>query len=382
MKPDLGIYYEMMDQIASAKPSLSYLSKSWLNVDEWRRIARSKVLELLAYDPPRIPLNARVESSKVEVGVICEEISYDMPNGPRTHGFFLRPREHQRKLPAVVALHDHGSFFYFGKEKIVEFGIESKVLIEHKLKHYGARSWATELAKRGFAVLSVDMFLWGSRKIPMESVNEDFQKLFEGLTVGSDDYIRKYNEFWELNECLMVVDSILSAGTSWPGIYSYEDRRSVDYLLTRQEIDPERIACGGLSGGGLRSIFLTGLDDRIKCGFCVGFMSTLRGILRNHVRCPPGHGLLMYAPQLFRFLDLPDIIALHAPSPLMVLYNTEDELFTIEGQREADAKIAAIYSSQNGANQYVGKFYPGPHKFDGPMQEDVFNWLEGNIAQQ
>jgi len=380
MKPDMGIYYEILDQIAATKPSLSFLSKSWLKADEWRDLARSKVLELLAFNPSEVSLNARVESSEEKDGLVREEISYDMPYGPRTHGFFLYPRKYERKLPAVIALHDHGSFFYFGKEKIVALNNEPKILTEFKETYYSGRSWATELAKRGFAVLSVDAFLWGSRKIPMESVNEEYQKTFEGIKVGSDEYIRRYNEFWELNECLMVVDTILNSGTSWPGIYSYEDRRSVDYLLTRHEIDPKRVACGGLSGGGLRSIFLTGLDSRIHCGFCVGFMSSIRGILRNHIRCPPGHGLLMYAPHLFRFLDLPDIVTLHAPSPLMVLYNTEDELFTIEGQREADEKIAAVYSSQTSLSRYVRKFYAGGHKFDAIMQKDVFNWLEESLA--
>jgi hypothetical protein len=381
MKPDVGIYYEMLDQIAAMKPSFSLLSKPWPNVDEWRKQARSKVFELLAFDPPKVPLNSGIESSEEADGLTCEEISYDMPYGPRTHGFFLYPQEHHGKLPAVIGLHDHGSFFYFGKEKIVALRNEPNIVAEFKQKYYGGRSWATELAKRGFAVLATDVFLWGSRRIPMESVNEEFQKLFDGVEAGSDEYVRRYNEFWEINECLMVVDTILNAGTSWPGIYSYEDMRSVDYLLTRREVDPERVACGGLSGGGLRSIFLTGLDARIKCGFCVGFMTTIRGILRNHIRCPPGHGLLIYAPQLFRFLDLPDIISLHAPSPLMIQYNEEDELFTMGGQIEADEKIAAVYAGQGNPSNYVGKFYPGAHKFDAIMQEDVFSWLEENLDQ-
>jgi hypothetical protein len=228
-----------------------------------------------------------VESSEEEDGLIREEISYDMPYGPRAHGFFVYPQEHQRKLPAVIGLHDHGSFFHFGKEKIVAIRNEPTILTEFKQKYYGGRSWANELAKRGFAVLVVDAFLWGSRRIPMESVNEELQRGFDSMKVGSDEHIRRYNEFWEINECLLVADTILNAGTSLPGIYSFEDRRSVDYLLTRHEIDPKRIACGGLSGGGLRSVFLTGLDSRIRCGFSVGFMTSVRGILRNHIRCPP-----------------------------------------------------------------------------------------------
>jgi hypothetical protein len=244
MKPDMGIYYQMLDEIAATEPSLSFLTKPSLDVDEWKKRARSKISELLTFNPPNVPLNSRIELKDEREGLIREEISYDMPYGARTHGFFLYPREtSERKLPAVIGLHDHGSFFYFGKEKISAIRNEPRILTEFKQKYYGNRSWATELAKRGFAVLVIDVFLWGSRRIPMNSVNEEFHKLFDGLEPESEEYIRRYNEFWEINECMLVVDTILNAGASWPGIFSYEDRRSIDYLLTRPEIDSSRIAC-------------------------------------------------------------------------------------------------------------------------------------------
>jgi len=132
--------------------------------------------------------------------------------------------------------------------------------------------------------------------------------------------------------------------------------------------------------GGLRTIFLAGLDSRIRAAFCVGFMSTMRGLLRNKVRCPPGHGLLMYAPGLYSHLDIPDVIALHAPAPLMVQFNDDDELYTPEGQHQADQKIAQVYSKAGGAGQYVAKFYPGPHKFDAEMQTQAFEWLEQQLT--
>jgi dienelactone hydrolase len=331
---------------------------------------------LLAVEPLNVQLNPSIGSRHCEDGVVVEEISYDMPYGPRTHGFFLYQKEAGSKLPAVVALHDHGEFFYYGKEKLVSFPNEPRVVREYRDKYYGGRAWATELAKRGFAVLAVDSFLWGSRKIPIDSVNEELQKTFEGVDPHSEEYIRKYNEFWASSECVLVVDTILNSGTNFPAIFAYEDRRSIDYLLTRPEIDSNRIACGGLSMGGLRTIFLAGLDKRVRCAFCVGFMTTIRGVLRNNIRCPPGHGLLMYVPELFRYLDLPDVIAIHAPSPLMVQYNQEDELFTPEGQDHANRKITEIYSKSGHPNNYVGKFYPGPHKFNVAMQEDAFKWLE------
>lgn len=378
MKPDIGIYYEMVDSIAaSTEQSLSYLTKRWPEIEVWRAKARAKVFELLAFNPPRTSLNATVDVRREEDGIIVEEISYDMPYGPRTRGFFLYPKKRNGKLPTVVALHDHGGFKYYGKEKITAIPNEPEILTEFKRESYSGRSWGTELAKRGFAVLVVDVFLFGSRRVPVDSLNEEFQRRFEGLEPGSTEYIQKYNEFAAEHEHILA-KTIFAAGLTWPGIFAYEDRRSIDYLFTRREVDPARIMCGGLSGGGLRTIFLAGLDPRIRCAVCVGFMSTLREMLHNHIKC---HTWMLYVPYLYKFLDMPDIIALRAPAPLMVQYNEEDPLYTIEGQRRADRKIAEIYSKMGHPENYIGKFYPGPHKFDAEMQEDAFRWFKSAISK-
>jgi hypothetical protein len=60
----------------------------------------------------------------------------------------------------------------------------------------------------------------------------------------------------------------------------------------------------------------------------------------------------------------------------MVQYDSEDELFSFEGQQEADRKIGEIYGKMGHRNNYVGKFWPGPHKFDVEMQEEAFHWFE------
>ncbi len=50
---------------------------------------------------------------------------------------------------------------------------------------------------------------------------------------------------------------------TWPGIVFRDDIRTVDYLVTRPEVDPKRIGCLGISMGGYRSCYLAALDDRI-----------------------------------------------------------------------------------------------------------------------
>ena len=48
---------------------------------------------------------------------------------------------------------------------------------------------------------------------------------------------------------------------TWPGVFVFDDRRAVDYLASRPDVDATRIGCGGLSGGGLRTVMLTGADE-------------------------------------------------------------------------------------------------------------------------
>jgi predicted esterase len=75
-----------------------------------------------------------------------------------------------------------------------------------------------------------------------------------------------------------------------------------------------------------------------------------------------------------RFGDWPDLAACRAPAPLLVQYDTEDELFTLKGMKDAHARLTAHYAFKPEA--YSGQFYPGPHKFDLEMQEAAFDWLE------
>lgn len=375
-KPDLGEFYETLDQvIQSFEPSLSFLSGKWADPHEWRNDARKRIVELLGFRPKNIPLNSTVDSIFSTNGVVTEEISYDLPYGPRTRGYFLYPERRQanEKLPGFLALHDHGGFFYFGKEKIVDSKIQSESLAEFRKIHYGGRGWANELARRGFAVLAIDVSLWGSRRVSLNTINPELTRFLVDQEIGPEQYISEFNQYWDSTEASITIATMLHSGTCWPGIHVYEDQRSLDYLISRPEVDSEQIGCGGLSMGGQRTVFLAGLDPRIKFAICVGFMGTIRDLLRNHIR---GHGVGFFVPGLVRLMDLPDVISLHAPAPLLVQYNNQDGLFTPESQRKADRKISEVYSRMGKKENYASRFHEGKHKFNLEMQDQAFEWLQ------
>jgi len=378
----MGNYSAMAEKIAdSCRYPCSFLAEDWDDIAIWQRLVRGKVAGLLSYNPPRTALNPKTLKTFEYDGVQVELVSWDEPFGPPTEAYFLQPvaaargskeTSEKRKLPAVAALHDHSGFKYYGKEKITAFPDEPEILRQFKMNAYGGVSWATRLAKRGYAVLVPDIFLWGSRKIKAEDVPAEFTAALNGKEKGSPEYIEAYNTFSNEHET-MIAKSLFMAGTTWPGVMLYEDMRAIDYLLTRDEVDPDRIGCGGLSGGGERTIFLTGMDSRIKCSVCVCFMTTYGEMLRHNI---PSHTWMVHLPHLSNLMDLPDLISLSGGMPLMVQYREQDLLFTPKGQKESNEKLRRIYGKMGKEELYNGCFYPGGHQFDIAMQDNAFDWFD------
>lgn len=369
----LGNYHDGIAEIAENQSfPLSYLASDWPEILQWQTIARAKTAAMLNYWPKPSALGASVDKKYERDGLIIEHVSYEQPFGSRTGGLFIYPADISGPLPGVVALHDHGAFKYFGKEKLVELDEEPEILRLFKEESYEGRSWATELAKRGYAVFAPDVFMWGSRRLVLENIPE---RLVKGLTdhvPGSAEYIQWYNHKTGELETL-IAKSLFMAGTTWTGIMAYEDRRALDYFAARPEVDSRRIACGGLSCGGLRAIFLAGLDDRIDCVFVAGFMSTFAEVVRSRIAW---HTWMAHVPGLYSLLDMPDILSMHGAKPALCLYNTDDPLWTLAGQNGAHEKLTAIYAKMGSQDKYLGKFYPGPHKMDIAMQEDTFEFLD------
>jgi len=353
--------------------SLSYLARPWPDLEAWRIGARAKMHELLAYNPLPAPKDARILESVKKDGYIRHLVRYSVTSDRQTEAFLLIPEHLEAPAPAILALHDHGGFYYFGKEKITETEGAPQVLQNHINSVYGGRAFADELARRGFVVLVPDAFYFGSQRLVPEELDGRFVDAeFCKLKRGCDEYIRKCNRISGSHEHLLA-KTIFTAGSTWPGILFQGDRASIDYLLTRPEVDPDRIGCIGLSIGGFRSAHLFGLDPRVKVGVVAGWMTTYGSLLFDHLWF---HTWMIYVPGQHAYLDLPDVVTLNAPRPLMVVNCLRDELFTLEGMKAAETKIATVYKKLDAAEKFRCKYYDEPHSLKIPAQNDAIAWLE------
>lgn len=370
----LGAYGPWAAGLVGDGPArLSFRNPAHVDLAAWKEQARGRLQQCLLQPASGETPRASVQHEFDFDGLHVEHLNWQLPYGPPTEAIFLKPKGAKGRLPAVVGLHDHGGNKYFGTRKITRTSAElHPVMKRHQDDYYGGVAWANELARRGYAVLVHDVFTFASRRMRAN----DLPKVIKGDLVESNPEseaeINAYNRFASNHEHL-IAKSLFCAGTTWPGTFSAEDQRAVDYLAARDDVDPERLGCCGLSGGGLRTVYLAGLDERIRCACCVGMMTTWRDYLLN--KCHT-HTWMIYIPGLPPDLDYPEILGLRAPLASLVLNCNEDQLFTLPEMHRADQILASVYEKAGARDRYRGSFYPGGHKFDRDMQSEAFEWFD------
>jgi dienelactone hydrolase len=378
MKDHLGIYSNWIDA-ANRQAGLYPLA---LPDEETRRQIRT----ILGFsNAPPIAEHGQIENTWKRDGLIGEAISWSVGYGPRTQAWFLRPEGTDEALPGVLALHGHDGFKFFGKEKMADGKELPPEAVEHlRAELYEGTAFANELAKQGFAVLVHDVFLWGSRRFPFETMPRSIHRQVEDWEHGrkksreSTNEIDRYNAAARWHEHLVAKYCNL-LGTSLAGVVNFEDRAALQYLRSRSEVRSGPCGCIGLSGGGCRAALLQAMCDDVGAAVVVGMMTTHPELLDHHV---DPHTWMFFPPGLATIGDWPDLAASRAPSPLLVQYNRDDQLFTIQGMESAHARIASHYERLGHPSRYMGRFYDGPHKFDKEMQKDAFAWLQQRLETE
>lgn len=368
----LGAYGEWAAGLAPDPPHLSLRRGTWPRLDDWRTEARARLLLRIA--PPEVcepPVAETVRQRDVD-GVRAKTLLWSMPYGPPVEGVLLTPSDQTGPFPGVLALHDHGGDKWHGWRKIASDGSAvSPMLQRHWDWIYSGRPWANALARQGYAVLAFDGFAFGSRRVRLADVPERIRGDLGTEPPQTEEEIRAYNR-WASQYESTFAKALFSAGTTWPGVTLADDRAALDVLAARPEVDASRLGCIGLSGGGLRTVYLGGADPRVTAAVCVSMMTTWRdfALHKSHT-----HTWMVYPPILPTELDYPEVLGLRAPLPTLVQMNRQDRLFTLGETERADAILREVYARADAPDRYTGTFYEGDHAFPLPLQRDAFDWL-------
>lgn len=335
----------------------------------WQQQARACLQDGLHYDPGTLDLRAEVLARTEHEGFVLERVAFNTTPWFRVEGYFLLPTGVPLPVPGLVVFHAWGGPMIFGKERIVNTGRDHPLLAEHRDKVYSGQHLAEVFARAGYAAIVIDAYHFGERA--PRGINQ-IPASYDPFDLPISDAVAVNRLTGDL--LYLGVRQLNWAGTTWMGVNYWDDSRCVDYLLSRPEVDPKRIGCTGLSGGGWRTNMLAALDARIRAAVSAGWMTT--GDHQQLYNISGAVGTFCLLPGVWQELDVPDLIAMSASCASMVVVGEQDNLFPTEGVDEAGRQIAAAYTWA-GCPERFRMWRPSKiHCYDADVQREAITWLD------
>lgn len=294
-----------------------------------KQLVRDKILELLGGLPDYTgPLNARITGKIERPSYVIEKVIFEsLPRFYVTANLY-RPAA-PGKYPGILLPLGH---WEQGKPAVQRI--------------------AANLASKGFVVLAYDPIGQGERLLAYD------RRLRRSLAGGATE------------QHFMAGAQSLLAGESFARYRIWDGMRALDYLVSRPEVDPERIGCTGCSGGGTLTTYISALDPRVKVAAPACYMTSFRVLFSG----PVGDSEQSLPNFLSSGLDQTDYIQLFAPKPWLIASTIED-FFPLEGARqiyEEARRWYRIYGAEDRIGWVVG---PGPHGTPLEVREAIYEWM-------
>lgn len=301
---------------------------------EGRQIfVRKKYVELLGGFPARTPLHAHITGVLVRDGYRIEKLTFEsQPNFYVTADVYV-PTSSSGPYPAVLGTAGHSAA---GKAEPIY-----------------QKAWIA-LAKRGFLVLAFDEVGLGER-----------------VQYWDPQLGRSHIGIASSEHTVMGMQSLL-VGVNLGMYVAWDAIRGVDYLLSRSDVDPNRIAVIGNSGGGNQSAVMALVDPRLAVAAPSCWMTSSKALWEQF---KPQDAEQNVTGFLSSGLDYGDFPLAFAPRPYLFLTATQD-FFPIAGAHATFKEARRIYQVM-GQPSHVALFeYNDTHGWSQPRREATYRWLE------
>jgi Acetyl xylan esterase (AXE1) len=246
-----------------------------------------------------------------------EKVYFESLPGYYVTGNLYRPKNVTGKLPGVLTPHGHWTYGRFENNEL-----------------NSGPGRAANFARQGYVAFTYDMVGYGDNT----AISHRF----------ADHNATRRNALW---------------GVTMLGLQLWNSIRSVDFLISLPEVDPERIACTGESGGGTQTFLLMAIDDRIKLAAPVNMISF-------HMQ---GGSLCENAPNLRIETNNVEFGAMMAPRPLMLVSATGD--WTKNTMTSEYPAIRSIYRLFGAEDKVTAVQMDAPHNYNRESREAVYGWF-------
>ena len=321
-------------------PRLAFRGETKADWEAWRGTALEKLIDVLGEFPEPVDPAPEVVYSVEDNGLVRERVIFDSEDHMSVPCVILKPADmlNDGSSPAILCSHGHGPF---GKEPVAG-NASSEAMRANMARHN--YNYAEQMARRGFLTISPDLRCFGER------------------SDGSDPYPGR-------DRC-----NVHFVRGAVMGIYTltlniWDMMRSIDYLQSRPEVDPERIGMMGLSQGGTMTTFTAAIEPRIRAADIIGYLNPWAEFgIENANFCGS-----QIVPEVYRYLDTHDIAGLIAPRPLLVEMGVHDTTFPIEDMLSGFEGVKRIYAAAEASEHLWADIHPGEHAFAANKAFDFFH---------
>jgi dienelactone hydrolase len=299
-------------------------SQHWKNVRDQYRQEYFYMLGL-SPEPQKSPLKATVTGTLKGDGYIVDMLHYQsMPRLYVTGNLYRPPQvKSGQRLPAVLYVCGHSNCGRNG----------------NKAPYQSHGIW---FARHGYICLVLDSLQLG-----------------EIVAIHHGTY-REGRWWWH------------SRGYTPAGVECLNGIRGIDYLIGRPDVDPERIAVTGISGGGAATFWIAAADERVKVAVPVSGMADLPSYITNRVI--NGHCDCMFLYNTFRW-PWTRIASLIAPRPLLFTNSDQDDIFPMDANQRVINNLERVYSLY-GAGDLVDSFVSiGGHAYRQDIRQAAYRFI-------
>jgi dienelactone hydrolase len=315
--------------------------------EEWEKKLprlRREYLDMLGLDPlpEKTPLKATVTGTVEHEGVVIEKLHYQSKPGLYVTANLYRPKEAKGKLPAILYVCGHAGKGRDGNKTAFQ---------DHGL-------W---FANNGYVCLIVDTLQLG--EIP--GIHHGTYGLTEKKP--ADNKPLEVRMWWQ------------ALGYTPAGVECWNGIRGIDYLVSRPEVDKDRIGVTGISGGGASTIWIAAADERVKAAVPVSGMSDLESYVTNKIINHHCDCMLLVNTYQWEWTT---IAALIAPRPLLFANSDNDTIFPMDGNRRIIERLRQVYKMYDKpdlVDDYVSK---GGHDYRPDLRVAVFKWINKHLKNE
>jgi dienelactone hydrolase len=282
-------------RLETAGRQLGFRAKTVEEWAIWRGELQGTLRRLLGVDRmiPTDPNPRTTETVQLD-GYRRERVEIDTEPGVTMPFYVLIPDTLKGTAPAVIAAHGHASGGKYAPAGRRDIPAIAETIQQHNYD-YGVQA-----VRRGYVVLCPDARGFGERR----------ESFYEG-----DEKIRE-------SSCRQLAHMGLPLGLTVTGMWSWDLSRLIDYIETRPEVQGRKLACIGLSGGGLQTLYVATVDERVDVAISSGyFYGVGDSLLHLSDNCDCN-----FVPHLWEYADMGDLGALLAPRPFLIEAARQDGL--------------------------------------------------------